>query len=191
MFSGKTEELLRRVRRALIARQKVQIFKPGIDNRYSPDHVQSHNANRIPSIPVEYSRNILELVEDNTRVVGIDEVQFFDEGIIDVAQKLAFRGIQVIAAGLDMDFRGNPFGPMPKLLAIAEEITKLSAVCVRCGNPASRTQRTVESNSAEPSALIAVGAKEMYEARCRFCHEPDFLDGQLTPWSGPVGDNSP
>mgnify|MGYP003394213521 CR=1 FL=1 len=128
MFSGKTEELLRRVKRAQIGRQKVQVFKPVIDNRYSADHVQSHNANRVASIPVEKSSDILKLVDDNTRVVGIDEVQFFDEAVIEVAQKLAYRGIRVICAGLDMDFRGVPFGPMPRLLAVSEEVTKLSAV---------------------------------------------------------------
>jgi thymidine kinase len=171
MFSGKTEELLRRVKRAQIGRQKVQVFKPVIDNRYSADHVQSHNANRVPSLPVEKAKDILNLVDDNTRVVGIDEAQFFDEAVVEVAQKLAYRGIRVLLAGLDMDFRGLPFGPMPKLLAIAEDVTKLSAVCVVCGGPASRTQRL----AGPAHSLIAVGAKEMYEARCRFCHEPDFV----------------
>lgn len=178
MFSGKTEELLRRVKRAQIARQKVQVFKPVIDNRYSVDHVQSHNANRVPSRPVENAREILEHVEDNTRVVGIDEAQFFDETVIDVAQKLAYRGVRVIIAGLDMDFRGQPFGPMPKLLAIAEDVTKLSAVCVVCGNPASRSQRIAVPADAPQGAeaeRIIVGAAEMYEARCRFCHEPDVV----------------
>lgn len=171
MFSGKTEELLRRVRRAQIARQKVQVFKPKLDNRYSEGHVQSHDANRIASVPLSRARDILRRVDDNTRVVGIDEAQFFDESVVEVAQKLAYRGIRVIIAGLDLDFRGLPFGPMPRLLAIAEEVTKLHAVCMVCGNPASRSQRLV--GSAEER--IAVGAKEMYEARCRFCHEPDAL----------------
>lgn len=170
MFSGKTEELLRRMRRSQIARQKVQLFKPQIDTRYSSDHIQSHDSSRMVSIPVENSQTILDLVDDNTRVVGIDEAQFFDENVVDVAQKLAFRGIRVIVAGLDMDFRGLPFGPMPKLLAIAEQVTKLSAVCVVCGGAASRSQRTVEMSD---DALVAIGAKEMYEPRCRFCHEPD------------------
>ncbi len=172
MFSGKTEELLRRVRRAQIAKQKIQVFKPLIDNRYSADHVQSHDSNRIISRPLEKARDILKYVENNTRVVGIDEAQFFDEGVIDVAQKLAYRGIQVIIAGLDMDFRGLPFGPMPKLLAIAEDVTKLSAICVICGNAASRTQRLIIDGNQNNSKIV-VGAKEMYEARCRFCHEPD------------------
>jgi len=171
MFSGKTEELVRRCKRAQIGRQKVQVFKPRIDDRYSKDHVQSHDANRIASIPVDHSRQILELVDDNTRVVGIDEAQFFDDGIIEVANKLAYRGMRVICAGLDMDFRGKPFGPMPQLLAIAESVTKLSAICVVCGAQASRTQRTV--GNLDPNATVAVGAKEMYEARCRFCHEPE------------------
>lgn len=172
MFSGKTEELLRRVRRAQIAKQKVQVFKPILDNRYSADHVQSHNANRIASRPIEKAKEILDLIEDNTRVVGIDEAQFFDDTVVEVAQKLAYRGLQVIIAGLDMDFRGQPFGPMPKLLSVAEEVTKLSAVCVICGNPAHRTQRIAGPVGADATRIV-VGAKDLYEARCRFCHEPD------------------
>jgi thymidine kinase len=175
MFSGKTEELLRRVKRAQIARQKVQVFKPLIDNRYSADHVQSHNANRVASRPVERAKDILKYVDDNTRVVGIDEAQFFDESIVDIAQKLAYRGMRVIVAGLDMDFRGQPFGPMPRLLAIAEDVTKLSAVCVVCGNPASRTQRIAAPTPSSSDEKILVGAKEYYEARCRFCHEPEAV----------------
>ena len=175
MFSGKTEELLRRIKRAQIARQKVQVFKPAIDNRYSNDHVQSHDANKILSKPVERASDIFRFVDDNTRVVGIDEAQFFDDEIVDVAQKLAYRGIRVIVAGLDLDFRGQPFGPMPKLLAVAEDVTKLSAVCMVCGNPASRTQRTAGPMSSD--ARVIVGAKDMYEARCRFCHEPDEAKG--------------
>lgn len=168
MFSGKTEELMRRVKRAQYGRQKVQVFKPKIDNRYSEDHVQSHDANRILSIPVSSAREILERVDDNTRVVGIDEIQFFDDSVVDVCNKLAYRGMRVICAGLDMDFRGQPFGPMPKLLAVAESVTKLQAVCVVCGTPASRSQKMTGDSS-----VVAVGAKEMYEARCRFCHEPN------------------
>ena len=193
MFSGKTEELLRRLKRAQIARQKIQVFKPKIDNRYSDTHVQSHDAGRILSLPVDRARDILKFLEDNTRVVGIDEAQFFDESLIDVAQKVAYRGVRVIAAGLDMDFRGLPFGPMPKLLAIAEHVTKLAAVCVVCGGPASRTQRIgpqstrshFQEDLEDPQAAlpfptsgapleskIVVGAQELYEPRCRFCHEP-------------------
>lgn len=171
MFSGKTEELLRRVKRAQIGRQKVQVFKPVIDNRYSAEHVQSHDANRVPSRPVEKARDILKLVEDNTRVVGIDEAQFFDESVVEVAQKLAYRGVRVIVAGLDMDFRGQPFGPMPRLLAVAEQVTKLSAVCMVCGGTASRSQRIAGARG-DDAAKVLVGAKDFYEARCRFCHEP-------------------
>jgi thymidine kinase len=172
MFSGKTEELVRRVKRAQYGRQKVQVFKPKIDNRYSAEHVQSHDANRVLSTPVATAKEILDLVEDNTRLVGIDEAQFFGEDVIEVCNKLAYRGVRVIVAGLDMDFRGQPFGPMPKLLAIAESVTKLSAICVVCGNPASRSQRLVGG-----TGIIAVGAKESYEARCRFCHEPNETPG--------------
>jgi thymidine kinase len=172
MFSGKTEELVRRLKRAQIARQKVQVFKPQIDNRYSTDHVQSHDSNRVASRPVERARDIFKYLDDNTRVVGIDEAQFFDESVVEVAQKLAYRGIRVIVAGLDMDFRGQPFGPMPRLLSVAEQVTKLQAVCMVCGAPASRTQRTAGQVGAD-APRVAVGAKEMYEARCRFCHEPE------------------
>ncbi len=184
MFSGKTEELVRRLRRAKYARQKIQVFKPVIDQRYSSDHVQSHDANRILSTPVSTSKEILDLVEDNTRVVGIDEAQFFDEGVVEVAQKLAYRGTRVICAGLDMDFQGQPFGPMPRLLAIAEQVTKLSAVCVVCGQPATRSQRVIHSNEALTEAQmkdqVLVGATESYEARCRFCHEPRaIIIGQI------------
>ncbi len=172
MFSGKTEELLRRVRRAQIARQKVQVFKPQLDVRYGLEHVQSHDANRATSTALNSAREILERVEDNTRVVGVDEAQFFDEAIVDVCQKLAYRGIRVILAGLDLDFRGQPFGPMPRLLAVAEAVTKLSAVCMVCGDPASRTQKLATTEEHDQN-LIVVGAQETYEARCRFCHEPE------------------
>ena len=185
MFSGKTEELLRRVKRAQIARQKVQVFKPQIDNRYSVDHVQSHDANKVLSRPVEKARDILKFVDDNTRVVGIDEAQFFDDSVVEVAQKLAYRGVHVIVAGLDMDFRGQPFGPMPKLLAVAEQVTKLSAVCVVCGAPASRSQKIAGPIGPEASR-IAVGAKEMYEARCRFCHEPAGLERNIDGFETPA-----
>jgi thymidine kinase len=186
MFSGKTEELVRRLKRAQIGKQKVQVFKPVIDNRYSADHVQSHDASRILSKPVHTARDILQLVDDNTRVVGIDEAQFFDDSVVDVAQKLAYRGIRVIVAGLDMDFRGLPFGPMPKLLAVAENVTKLSAVCMVCGAPASRSQRIAGPVGAN-APRVAVGAKDLYEARCRFCHEPDV---QEAPAPGLTADRS-
>lgn len=185
MFSGKTEELLRRVKRAQIARQKVQVFKPSVDTRYSTDHVQSHNANRVASFAVEKSKDLLKSVEDSTRVIGIDEAQFFDDGIVEVAQKLAFRGVQVIIAGLDLDAKGNPFGPMPKLLAVAEDVTKLSAVCVICGNQASRTQRIADPVQ-NGTSKFAIGAKEMYEARCRHCHEPE-TNGYEAPFKKDTG----
>lgn len=178
MFSGKTEELLRRVKRAVIARQKVQVFKPAVDNRYSVDHVESHNANRVPSIVVDKAEDILSFVDDKTRVVGIDEAQFFAEGIVTVAQKLADRGVHVIIAGLDMDYLGQPFGPMPHLMAIAEFVTKLSAICVSCGGTASRTQKIHSGKNGKhrPSEVLVVGGREMYEARCRACHDPELLE---------------
>ncbi len=166
MFSGKTEELIRRLKRAQIGRLKVQCFKPIIDDRYSKDHIMSHDSSRILSLPVDKPWHILEKVEDNTRVVGIDEAQFFDESLVEVCQKLANRGVRVILAGLDMDYRGQPFEPMPRLLAVAEYVTKLSAICLSCGGPASRTQRLITSDE-----RITVGSKEMYEARCRSCHD--------------------
>lgn len=178
MFSGKTEELLRRLRRAEIARQRTQVFKPLTDNRFSKNHIQSHNQSKTKSIAVEKAYQILELVKDQTRVVGIDEAQFFDDKIIEVSQKLAFRGVRVILAGLDLDFRGQPFGPMPQLMAIAEKVTKLSAVCVVCGNAATRSQRicrTPTTNSIDLEQQIVIGASESYEARCRFCHEPEAI----------------
>lgn len=168
---------MRRLKRAQYGRLKIQVFKPVIDQRYSADHVQSHDANKIQSISVRNAKEILEKVDDNTRVVGIDEVQFFDDSIVDIAQKLAYRGTRVICAGLDMDFKGQPFGPMPKLLAVAESVTKLSAVCMICGAPATRSQRLVpaqqEINKAQDQVLV--GAHDYYEARCRFCHEPEAI----------------
>jgi thymidine kinase len=166
MFSGKTEELIRRIRRAQIARQKVAIFKPGIDDRYSADHIVSHSEARLLSVRVESAADILRLAGD-AQVVGIDEGQFFDMGIVDVAEELADRGKRVIIAGLDQDYRGKPFEPIPQLLAIAEYITKTLAICVVCGNPADRTQRTTEA-----SERVLVGAKDSYEARCRRCFQP-------------------
>lgn len=166
MFSGKTEELIRRIRRAQIARQNVAIFKPRIDTRYSSDHIVSHSEARLLSTVVEKSQEILELSRD-AQVVGIDEGQFFDMGIVDVAEQLANQGKRVIIAGLDQDYRGKPFEPMPQLLAIGEYITKTLAICMVCGNPADRTQRTSSS-----SERVLVGAKDSYEARCRKCFEP-------------------
>ncbi|MBI2027541.1 MAG: thymidine kinase [Deltaproteobacteria bacterium] len=171
MFSGKTEELIRRLRRAQIAKQKVQVFKPKIDNRYSLDHITSHSEQKLISQPVEKPSQIPELTHEDTKVVGIDEAQFFDESIVQVCQDLADSGIRVIVAGLDQDYRGKPFEPMPHLLAIADHVTKNAAVCMVCGNPASRTQKIIKSTK-----LVEVGAASTYEARCRMCHDPDLKD---------------
>lgn len=165
MYSGKTEELIRRLKRAQFAKQKIQVFKPKIDNRYGDDVVASHSQITFDSIPIVKASEILERLDDNTRIVGIDEVQFFDPEVVSICQRLANRGIRVIVAGLDQDYRGEPFGPMPSILAIAEQVTKLNAICVACGNPASRTQKLIHSDN-----LVEVGAKGMYEARCRMCH---------------------
>ncbi|CUS82418.1 thymidine kinase [Candidatus Kryptobacter tengchongensis] len=166
MFSGKTEELIRRIRRAQIAKLKVAVFKPRIDTRYSTDRIVSHSDISIPSIVVDNAQQILELAKD-AQVVGIDEAQFFDMDLVDVCEKLANDGKRVIVAGLDQDYRGKPFEPMPQLLAIAEYITKTHAICVVCGNPASKTQRKIKAGE-----RIVVGASDIYEARCRRCFEP-------------------
>lgn len=163
MFSGKTEELIRRIKRAKIARQKVEIFKPAIDVRFSTMEVVSHDENTIRSTPVENSSNILLLAAD-VDVVGIDEAQFFDKHIIDVAVTLANQGIRVIVAGLDMDFRGNPFGPIPGLMAVADYITKVHAICVRCGNIAQFSHRLTETEQ-----VVLLGEKDIYEPLCRRC----------------------
>jgi thymidine kinase len=167
MFSGKSEELIRRLRRARIARQKVQVFKPNIDVRYSQDHIVSHSEMRHESRTAESALHILDQVEPDTQVVGIDEGQFFENDLVEVANTLAGRGVRVIIAGLDQDYLGRPFEPMPQLLAIAEFITKTHAICVRCGQPANYSQRTFESEE-----RVAVGAGGMYEARCRRCFVP-------------------
>jgi thymidine kinase len=167
MFSGKSEELIRRLRRARIARQKVQVFKPKIDTRYSHDHIVSHSEMRHESSTVETAAELLAKIEHGTEVVGIDEGQFFDNDLIAAANELAHRGLRVIIAGLDQDYTGKPFEPMPQLLAIAEYITKTHAICVRCGQPANYSQRTFESEE-----RVAVGAGGMYEARCRQCFVP-------------------
>jgi thymidine kinase len=169
MFSGKSEELIRRVRRAEIARQRVQIFKPAIDNRYSDDYVTSHSEMRVPSANVSSSRELLDKVLDETDVVGIDEGQFFDPELPAACNALADRGKRVIVAGLDQDYLGRPFEPMPQLLAIAEYITKTLAICVVCGGPANHTQRLVAS-----SERVLVGASNAYEARCRRCWDPEL-----------------
>jgi len=171
MFSGKSEELIRRLRRAQIARQKVQIFKPLVDDRFSEDHIVSHSEMRIASRTVRGSGELLTLVEDDTNVVGIDEGQFFDAGLPAACNTLADRGKRVIVAGLDQDYLGRPFEPMPQLLAIAEYITKTLAICVVCGDPANHTQRLVAS-----SDRVLVGASGLYEARCRRCFRPEGPD---------------
>lgn len=176
MFSGKTEELIRRLRRAQLAKQKVQVFKPALDARYSEDEVASHSSQRIPSIVVTRAREILEKLDDSTRVVGIDEGQFFDEAIVEIIDKLANRGLRVIVAGLDMDWKGEPFHPMPAIMAIAEDVMKQHAVCMMCGAPATRTQRLKGSEG-----QIQVGAAESYEARCRSCHETDLQNMRFSP----------
>ena len=163
MFSGKTEELIRRMRRAEFAHQRVEIFKPSIDVRYSEEEVVSHNATTIRSTPVSSSQNIL-LMSSDVDVVGVDEAQFFDEGIVDVCRQLADRGIRVIVAGLDMDYLGKPFGPMPALMATAEYVTKVHAICVRCGNLAHHSHRLTKDN-----ALVMLGEKDTYEPICRHC----------------------
>jgi thymidine kinase len=167
MFSGKSEELIRRLRRAQIARQKVQIFKPQIDSRYADDHIVSHSEMRIPSVAVLSSRALLDQVAPDTEVVGIDEGQFFDQELPMICNTLADMGKRVIVAGLDQDYLGKPFEPMPQLLAIAEYITKTLAICMVCGNPANHTQRLVASED-----RVLLGAQGTYEARCRRCFDP-------------------
>jgi thymidine kinase len=167
MFSGKSEELIRRLRRAQIARQNVQIFKPAIDNRFGDAHITSHSEMRIPFDNVRSSRELLEMVEADTEVVGIDEGQFFDAELPTVCNTLADQGKRVIVAGLDQDYLGKPFEPMPQMLAIAEYITKTLAICMVCGGPANHTQRLVAS-----SERVLVGAGDSYEARCRHCFDP-------------------
>lgn len=172
MFSGKSEELIRRVRRAEIARQTVQVFKPSIDYRYSTYNVSSHSGHSWNAIPVATAAEIEAHVQPDTDVVAIDEAQFFDARITDVCGTLADRGVRVIVAGLDQDFRGEPFGPMPLLMAQAEIVHKLQAICVACGAPASRTQRLINGSPASyGDPVILVGASEVYEARCRRCHQ--------------------
>jgi thymidine kinase len=171
MFSGKTEELIRRVRRAVIARQKVQVFKPDVDVRYSIQRVTSHNGQAFEAVPIPNSHSILDQLASDTTVVAIDEAQFFDLAIEQVTEQLARKGIRVIIAGLDMDFRGEPFGPMPLLMAQAEGVDKLQAICMVCGAPASRTQRLIDGRPAHyDDPIIMVGASEAYEARCRDHH---------------------
>lgn len=172
MFSGKTDEMIRRLRRATIARQKVQVFKPVIDNRYQVERVTSHAGTAFDAIPIERIEDLYERLEPNTTVVAIDEAQFFEDSVLAIVQDLASKNIRVIVAGLDTDFRGEPFGCMPQLMAVAEQVTKLQAICMSCGESASRTQRLVNGRPARYNdPIIIVGASEMYEARCRKHHE--------------------
>lgn len=183
MFSGKSEELIRRLRRALIARRSVQVFKPAIDDRYSDDEIVTHDAVRMQSESVSSSEQILSKLDWRTQVVGIDEANFFGQSLVSVANRLADTGKRVIIAGLDTDFMGRPFPPMPDLLAIAESITKTLAICVKCGNPAKHTQRLVDSDQ-----LILVGAAGAYEARCRCCFEPGYPKQESLDFAEPASE---
>lgn len=172
MFCGKTEELIRRLRRSSIAKQKVQVFKPVIDNRYEQMKVTSHSGLDVDAVPVGSSAEVLTKLDPNATVIGVDEAQFFDDGIVDVVEELANRGLRVIVTGLDRDFRGEPFGCMPELMARAEKVDKLRAICMVCGEDASRTQRLVNGEPARyDDPIVVVGAQEMYEARCRMHHQ--------------------
>lgn len=171
MFSGKTEELIRRIKRAVYGKQKVQVFKPKLDDRYDEAQVVSHSQLRLVSTPIDRAEEIFYHLDPETVVVGIDEVQFLGPDVVQVCEALANRGIRVVCAGLDQDFQGRPFEPMPQLLAIAEYVTKVHAICVVCGNPANRSQRI--SSSGE---RVLVGAQDSYEARCRKCHVPDPVE---------------
>ena len=173
MFSGKSEELIRRMRRAVIARKRVQVFKSHLDARYAGIYqVSSHDGRTVEAVPVDTTDQIMARMRSDTQVVGIDEAQFLDSGIVELATALAQRGMRVVLAGTDLDFRGEPFGPMPQLLAIAELVDKLHAICVVCGGPASRNQRLIDGKPARyDSPTIMVGGQEAYEARCRACHK--------------------
>lgn len=171
MYSGKSEELIRRIKRAKIAKQNIVVFKPKIDDRYSKEDVVSHSGDSVNAIPINSAKEIYNFIDSKTQVVGIDEVQFFDEQIVEVAVDLADKGIRVIAAGLDMDFKGEPFGPTPKLLCVSEFVDKIQAICSVCGQPATRSQRLINGGPARyDDPIIQVGAVESYEARCRKCH---------------------
>ena len=171
MFSGKTEELIRRLRRAEIARQRVQIFKPALDNRYDIERIVSHNKLSLESVPLLEIDQVYDHLHSDTEVVGIDEGQFFSENLVTIAEDLADRGIRVIVAALDQDFRGQPFGPVPRLLCVAEYVTKTLAICVVCGNPANRSQRVLGGDN-----QVQVGSRDYYEARCRNCFRPEVIN---------------
>lgn len=178
MYSGKSEELIRRIRRAKIARQKVQVFKPEIDIRYSKEDVVTHCGEKEDAIPINNSNDIIRLLDMDTDVVAVDEVQFLDDGIIEVLNNIADNNKRVICAGLDMDFRGEPFSCVPKLMAIAEFVDKIQAICMICGNPATRTQRLIDGKPANYNdKIVLIGATESYEARCRKCHDVPNKDG--------------
>lgn len=184
MFSGKSEELMRRVRRAVIARKRVQVFKSHLDSRYAGLFaVSSHDGRSVEAIPVDSSAQVAQRIDPMAHVIAVDEAQFMDDGIVEVATSLASRGRRVILAGLDTDFRGEPFGPMPRLMAIAEMVDKLHAICVLCGAPACRNQRLINGEPASwDSPVIMIGGREAYEARCRACHvvrRPDEGQGSL------------
>lgn len=183
MFSGKTEELIRRLKRARIAQQHVEAFKPALDNRYSEDEVVSHDENAFATVPVHTASQILLMV-DGADVVGIDEAQFFGDELIDICQELAGMGTRVIVAGLDQDYRGRPFEPLPQLMAVAEYVTKLHAICVVCGSPANHSQRIVDDEG-----RVLVGAQEAYEPRCRRCFEPETVSAtETSPETHPASD---
>jgi thymidine kinase len=183
MFSGKSEELIRRVRRAMIARKQVQVFKSHLDARYAGIYqISSHDGRTTEAVPVDTPEQIVRVLNPNAQVVAIDEAQFLDQSIVEVATDLARKGKRVILAGTDTDFRGEPFGPMPQLLAVAEVVDKLHAICVKCGNPASRNQRLIGGRPARyDSPTIMVGSAEAYEARCRRCHEVPRVDEDQVP----------
>ncbi|AIO18203.1 Thymidine kinase [Candidatus Izimaplasma bacterium HR1] len=184
MFAGKTEELLRRVRRLEYAKKNIVVFKPLMDSRYAEDEVVSHNNSRTKSVNISYARQIFDYIDKETQVVAIDEIQFLDEEAAGICEFLASRGVRVIVSGLDKDFRGEPFSFMPKLLSLAEYVTKLTAICVKCGIPATRTQRIVDGKPAKYNdPIVLIGAQESYEARCRSCHKvyrkPNPYKGRL------------
>ena len=178
MFSGKTEELIRRLRLCQFAKQRIQIFKPLLDNRYANEYITSHSDQKFLCTPIGHAREIVERIEDATRVVGIDEAQFFSEDVVAVAEKLANRGLRVIVAGLDQDYLGAPFGLIPQLMAIAESVLKLKAICVVCGGLASKSQLVTQEKE---KGQILVGSGERYEARCRACFDPEFTLEKARP----------
>lgn len=185
MFAGKTEELLRRVKRLEYAKKHIVVFKPLMDDRFSESEVVSHNNNRTKSVDISFSNQIFDYIDSNTDVVAIDEVQFLDSEAVEIIEFLAGKGIRIILSGLDKDFRGEPFSFMPKLLSLAEYVTKLTAICVKCGRPATRTQRIVNGKPARYiDPIVLIGAEESYEARCRTCHKvyrkPNPYKGRIT-----------